>query len=220
MPRVGVYSYDSDLHWTLIEYLDGVSNRHLLHEGILAPVYQMVEDFKQGTLHPYIIREKHRRWAEIVKEQFGIWLEVPEWECIHDQMIEGNGFHECDICHWLYEEEPEWVLYGDDVDISYNLLEKFTLDLFADDDVRVVIDALLNMVPDLAELYLWSRSYNAIYIIRSRAVEGCAPVEEKDWRTLAGLSPMGDCEVAGDIPTYVLPQDIVMAWVKEVAANE
>lgn len=215
LPRIGVYEYDIDLVYVLMEHYHSVSNRHLLHHLITEPFYDIRTKLREGTSNPYILREKHRKWSEYLREHMGEWIDLPSWADIEGADDTGCCFHgiDCCLCDHLFADGPEWVLYGDDVDLAYDLLDKLHTPLLVDDNVQTVVEKLLETNPEMKDLIVVSDSVEAIYVIRSSQVENCGEVPEP--RTgFHAFANLASGEVKGDVPTYVLNDETIEAFIE------
>lgn len=221
-PRIGVYPYDSDLHYVLMESYCAVTNRMLLHELVTAPLYDIRATFQEGGANPYILREKYRKWVEYLEDNLTFGTDyIPDF----DDLVTDNGkdccFHgiESCLCDCLFSDQEEWVLFGDDVELAFNLIDRLHEPLLVSDDVHAVIEKILEAHPDMKELILLSFDLDAIYVIRSPRTENCPDVGLAP-RGFHAFDNLGDATETGDHPTYVLPADVVAAYLEVARESE
>lgn len=218
LPRIGVYEYDADLHEALMEGFHAVSNRQLLYHLITQPLYDIRKQFSDGVGNPYILRERHRKWCEYLREHMGEWLDLPSWGELVEGEDTGCCFHGMDdcLCDLLFSDGEEWVLFGDDVDLAYDLIDRLHIPLLLTDDVEDVIDKILETNPDVSDLIVLAHNTGTIYVIRSTKVEHCGAYAPGD--TLA-FNHIASGEAVGDLPTYVLDDETVEAYADLVRAT-
>lgn len=217
-PRTGVYPYDEDLACVLSEQFYCISNRDLLHTLIHEPLGKLRDDFHSGKGNEFVLRERFRRWIEVVEEHIGIWAPMPTWELLRD---DENWCEEIGMMDAMFCDEAEWIIFGDDIDIAWDTLDKLTYSIWMDDDLERVVKLMLQLKPDIEELIVTTREMDAVYVVRSGKVEGCS-IEVTD-TMLSGLHMLPDlanCMEPGKHPTYVLPDDVVLAFAEQQRLNQ
>lgn len=211
-PSIGMYPFEMSLRWALEEHYDLVSNRDLIFQLISAPLESLRERFLAGKDNPYLLREKHRRWVEDVREDVGSWISLPSWEDVTSarpgpcsQCYSGTCW-----CDELHCDMPEWFVYGTDVDIVYELASRGVLSM--SDDVTSLLRMALQARPEMTDLLVAFPDVDELYVIRSENVEGCAP--EECAVALRGLGDVSDGLQYGSSPTYVLDNVVVRQWIE------
>ena len=213
MPRVGIYPlWEDDLMWFFQENYPAVSNRELLHDVLIDPIIQIRDKVWNKEGHPYILRERHRKWCNQVAER--IYLTLPTWE----QTISENYWknEDCLLCQELFQDQCEWCLFGDDAEVVYQVLDQLYDSLTVEGTAQAVVDAILAHPAGqkLTELYVGDMEDGLLYVIKSPRIELCG--------AMAGAHPtleVADALVDGPHDTYVLPEKTLEEMSKWITAN-
>ena len=215
LPRIGVYEYDVDLHMVLMDCYFTLSNRALLHHLITEPLFAIRDLAKKPKSNPYILRERLRKWTEYINDQMGFWLPLPTWEELLDSEDSEDGCFgpDCCLCECIYGDGAEWELFGDDVDLAYDLIDRLHTPLLMSDDVVTVITKMLESNPEMTDLVVVSYDLNAIYVLRSPKVEPCSG-EPPTLTGFHAFDDLADGQAAGEVPAYVLDDQVVEAYIE------
>jgi hypothetical protein len=211
-PRIGVYEYDSILYETLLDSYFCITNRDLLFALIAQPFHDIKTTIAEGTAGEYVLRERHRRWVENIEENIGVWVPLPTWELLAEtsEWIEDSGMADAFYC-----DAPEWVIFGDDCEIAYDLLDKLPYAVWMDDDLEQVVLKMLELKPDIKDLIVSTRDLFTIYVIRSEKVEPHGiNVEHLAHTGFHAFWDLGNAVEEGDYPTYVFEDEFVGDYAK------
>jgi len=213
MPRVGIYPlWENDLMWFFQEHYPAVSNRELLHDVLLDPIIKIRDGIWNKEGHPYILRERHRKWCNQVGER--IYLTLPTWEQTISQEFWEHD--DCPLCVELFQDMAEWCLFGDDADAVYRVLEQLYDSLTMEGTARAVVGAILASPEgdSISELYVADSEDGHLYVIRSPRVEPCGDFPQAH----PGLN-VADALIDGPHETYVLPEKTLEELSKWITAN-
>lgn len=214
-PYIGAYPLDYVLRDTLANNCAGVSNRMLLSLIIEAPYNEIQYSIKEGSSNEYVLREKHRQWTETIEEHIGIWIATPEFDDLRDEnWTEMIGFYET----FFNSGDDEWVLWGDDSELVYDIIDKVPLYVWMTDTLQDVVDAMLQINPNVSDLLVSDHDAGSLYVIRSSLVEnhGTAGLEDL---TSSGCHAFGDIANAtqpGNTPCFVLDESMSLAYARAV----
>ncbi|HSG28391.1 MAG TPA: hypothetical protein VLA34_07910 [Candidatus Krumholzibacterium sp.] len=215
MPRVGVYPlWENDLLWFFLEHYPAVSNRELLHDVIMNPLYEIRQQFKENKGHPYILREKHRKWCNQIEARVGD-VPMPTWnEMMDDQYWEDD----CPLCSMLFEEHAEWYLFGDDHEIVYSIINSIYDSITLEGTAQEVVNQILAAPgsENITELFVAAHDDDRLYVIRSNRTSACAEIIELQGDVRGAVA---DALQDGPHETYVLPEDTLTELSKWVTAN-
>lgn len=210
-PRIGVYEYDVDLHSVLLELYCYVSNRMLMHHLVTEPIYSLQKQAENPDSNPYILRERLRKWKEYLHDQVGVWLPLPSW----DELIANEFSEQCVLCgEWMdcsCTSGSEWEIYGDDVDIAFDIVQRLHTPLLMSDDMSAVVDKMLETNPEMRDLIIVASDLNAIYVVRSPQVESCSECVPP-MTGFHAFEYLADGQSKGETPTYVLENDVIEAF--------
>ena len=217
-PRIGVYQHDSCLYDVLCESYHGISNRELLCALVSQPFFEIRKDIAEGNAGDYVLRERHRRWVENVEEHVGLWIPLPDFELIAET---GEWCEESGMCDAFFCDSPEWVLFGDDIDVAFDVIDKLPYTVWMDDNLEAVVASVLALNPNAKDLIVSTRDLFAIYVLRSTKVENHGiNVEDLAQSGFHAFSDLAHALEPGDYPTYVLDDETVTAWVRELHEQE
>jgi hypothetical protein len=216
MPRIGVYSaWENDLLDFCHEYYPLVTNRMLMHDIIMNPVHEIRLEYQENKSHPYILRERLRKWERLVHECIDIPL--PTWEQVIDEDFWDHG--ECPVCHAAFSDGPEWILFGEASDFVYPILDDLANSLLHEGTVAELLkrvpNPLLNEEGEPTELLLFDMEDGVIYVLQSPAVEHCNAIT---MGTEAVIGPCGDAASPGEELTYVFSDETIeeiSTWIAE-----
>ena len=213
-PRFGVYPFDEDLYYYLLEAYDFVDNRRLLHDILLEPFLQIKKELDAGNTNPYILRERFRRTTTRAYKDVGPWFPLPEWENIqHDDWLE-----DCDLGDWVYEASPEWTLFGEGAYEAYEILEELYDDVTQGCSASEIVRKILEL-GGTTDLILASVELDRIYVVRSSKVMSCSDVNDSHTGFHA-FEHIGDALVDGSYPTYTFDDAFINElgeWQVEIA---
>jgi diphthamide synthase (EF-2-diphthine--ammonia ligase) len=213
-PRIGVYQHDSVLYETLLDAYFYVSNRDLLCALISQPFHNIRVAVAEGTAGEYVLRERHRRWVENVEEHIGVWVPLPSWELLAEtsEWIEESGMSDAFFC-----DMPEWMIFGDDCEIAFDVLDKLPYTVWMDDNLEQVVQSMLQIKPDIRDLIVLTRDLFTVYVIRSEKIEGHGiNVEELAHTGFHAFYDLGNAIEAGEYPTYVLDDKTVEIYAEKL----
>jgi hypothetical protein len=214
LPRIGVYEYDVDLHSALLECYCRVSNRMLLHHLVTEPLYELRDQAQKPSSNPYILREKLRKWTEYINETVGMWLPLPSWnELVTSDNRDGCFLCDECLCECLYNDGCEWEMFGDDVDLAYDLIDRLHTPLLMSDDVHTVVEKVLEANPEMKDLVVVSLELSAIYVVRSTKVEPCSG-EVPSMTGFHAFEDLAFGQANGPVPAYVLDEDVIEAFME------
>lgn len=199
MPSIGVYSDSQSMWAVLTESCLVATNRAIACQVFLTPFHEIHRQFHQGGNEMIC----HRRWQALCDQyadDAGV-LPVPEW----DEVISENSadvFN--DYCDMMNDGNSEWELFFDgDIDILA-VANHYPMDV----DPQDLCDAILHYHPNCKLLILRAADLGAVYVLKSENVEYRGMLA---WSTQMGhhlYEDVAAAEEPGDIPTYVLPNDI------------
>lgn len=168
--------------------LDMFSNTEVALDEILGPLYQVIEDVRQGRLPMYVAREVFKQRVEAIERgPYPALNYVPEW---NDLMIDG------DIAGDIWcEEEPLWTILLDAKHWKW-VYPKPGVEHGFDPEV-IIMEGLKRdaTIPFIAFID-WHSSTLTVW--KSTSVGA---------RKYLGINE-ADAEQEGDVETYLLPPDM------------
>ena len=213
-PCIGAYPLDSALRETLMESCVGVSNRMLLGLIVESPLREIEYSLSKGSNNEYVLREKHRQWLETIDEHVGVWVPTPEFDDLRDpNWSEQLGFDET-----FHSGEDEWIIWGDDSELAYEIIDKLPYHVWMTDTLQDVVDAMLAVKPNVMDLLVSDHDAQVLYVIRSTLVEnhGTAGLEDMTSSGCHAFADIADATQRGDTPCFVLDESMSLAYARAV----
>ena len=211
MPAFGAYPSSSSLWDALIEECQVVTSQNLLVEIMAEPLVVIRRDFNNG-MNPYICRERYREWVRLVQDHLGA-VDIPDWATLI-QLEEDRWLF--DYFSFLESEIPyEWEVFCDEEVPIHAAIAKLDVNATVDD----FIELLLEVSPPNALIVYSATEYGAFYVMRSSDVEDRGPVGWNSYLPFHAVEDIADGSAEGDIPTFVLPPELVRAWKKAEEQN-
>jgi len=209
-PRVGVYDTDWLLLETIHESFYGISNRDILIRVIAEPFYDIRRDLEAGGHCRFVLMERHRCWVEAVEERVGAYAPLPSWEELehNEDWEEASG-----MCDAFFCDEPEWTIFGDDLEIAYDLADQIPYSAWFDDDLSTILALILQHHPDIEDLIVVTREMHCIYVVRSSKVEKHGTdVDDLAYNGWHAVDHLANATQPGDHLTYVLDDELVETY--------
>ena len=206
-PLIGVYPlWEHDLFYFLGEFYPHVGNTQLLKELVVNCLHSLVP--KEGT-NLYIAKERYRAFGKRIEDAMSVGL--PPWE---EFMEDGNPRWEPimeELEGLLFSREPDWLLFGDDPDILYSILDSSLGQLDISQGAGDVVTEVLTATgaENIEEVYLAVPSDNRLYVFKSPQTGPRRTLcVDQSWD--APKLPLGDASgPEGDYLTWVLPTPVI-----------
>ena len=116
MPRIGVYQFDVEERWLLLDALIGttshIDNRHVLYIAATNAFWDIESKINEGKLPYFVGREMWRSLSEKYEEAYGMDGPPP--------FGDGYALDEWaqDLAEYIAQQGPEFEIFGDDIDID------------------------------------------------------------------------------------------------------
>jgi hypothetical protein len=218
MPRIGVYQFAAEERWLLLDALIGttshIDNRHVLYIAATNAFWDIESKVKKGKLPYFVGREMWRSLSEKYEEAYG--MDAPP------SFGDGYALDEWaqDLAEYIAQQGPEFEVFGDDIDIDPEFngydFEWFVQNMGCPE---ALVQHILDVNPEIPELFVYVYEDDLLYVIKSETVEHCS-ADMGDYPGMLNFESLADADRQGNVPTYVLPDDLFEEWARILKIEE
>jgi hypothetical protein len=211
-PRIGWYPDDDSgiLTDVLQDMCDTVPIGLIYWAPELSKWFNLRDAYKEGRISAAVARARWRVWFDQIWEDLLSSL-MPRDALSFDEAFDNEEWMD-DVVDFIYSANTDGWLYtsGTGSATFMRVMDEMPRDV----DLTAICTAALRLDPNL---FLCLVDWEGAFVYASPKVEGCSLPEKE-----SGFRPetIGYGPGSGDLPTFVLPDDIIKACLEQARAAE